>query len=200
MRKKTLAAILAFTIIITMFIFCAMYLTRPDSNAYSLQILEEARQRQNKSLISVTAPLNTDTYQMSQEERMAEKVAEILSSDAAFASGVKDVIIEDVEAYMEVLGNEVGTDVLESAKAYVDSQSAIIEANASSYAINVSEENAKKLIGESEISTANLIDAKIAEALDNAIKSYVSEEVKAFSASDRAYTDSQTSKDRKSVV
>ena len=103
MRKKTLAAILAFTIIITMFIFCAMYLTRPDSNAYSLQILEEARQRQNKSLISVTAPLNTDTYQMSQEERMAEKVAEILSSDAAFASGVKDVIIEDVEAYMEVL-------------------------------------------------------------------------------------------------
>ena len=39
-----------------------------------------------------------------------------------------------------------------------------------------------------------MIDAKIAEALDNAIKSYVSEEVKAFSASDRAYTDSQTSK------
>ena len=201
MRKKTLAAILALTIIITMFMFCAMYLTRPESSAYSLQVLEEARQRQNKSLISVTAPLNTDTSQMSQEERIAAKVAEILSADAMFASDVKDVIIEDVETYMEVLGKEVGVDVLESAKAYVDGQNAIVIESAAKYsdsvaseAIKSSSENTIKLIEDSQIDTASLIDAKIEESFNNVFKSYVSDEVKAFSASDRAYTDSQASK------
>lgn len=201
MRRKTLAALVTATFILTVFVFCAMWVTRPESSSYSLQVLEEARNRQKQSLVSVSAPLNTDTYQMTQEERIAAMVAEILSSNDEFIGDVKDVLIDDVEYKMAEIGDEVRSDVLSNANAYADQAASLAVGEAATYsdlaadgAIRDSRVNTIKLIAESEAKTSALIDSKIDDSFENDVKSYVSGEVKAFSASDRAYTDSQTAK------
>lgn len=201
MRKKTLASILTFTIVLTLFAFCALYLTRPESNSYSLKILEEARLRQKSSLISVSAPLETDVTQLTQEERIAIKVAEILSSDALFVSDVKDVLLEDVESSMELLGEDIRTSVLSEAGQQIDEGYASALKDAAAYsdkaaekAIAAADDNAQALILESEARETALIDSKIDAFFNGPVKDYVSSEGKAYSASDRAYADLQASK------
>ena len=201
MRKKTLASILTFTIVLTLFAFCALYLTRPESNSYSLKILEEARLRQKSSLISVSAPLETDVTQLTQEERIAIKVAEILSSDALFVSDVKDVLLEDVESSMELLGEDIRTSVLSEAGQQIDEGYASALQDAAAYsdkaakkAIAAADDNAQALILESEARETALIDSKIDAFFNGPVKDYVSSEGKAYSASDRAYADLQASK------
>lgn len=201
MRKKTLAAFIVFTFILTMFVFYVMYSTRPESNSYTLQVLEEARNRQNMSLVSVDAPLNTDTYQMTQEERIAKEVAAILSEDASFASDVKDMLITDAEAYMNGLASTVRSEVLSQSALYTDTQGEKVLSEASGYsdsiydkAIEDSSKNTLGYIAEAEARIEGIIDSRVSASFEDDIKEYVSGEVKAISASDRAYTDSQTSR------
>ena len=201
MRKKTLAAFIVFTFILTMFVFYVMYSTRPESNSYTLQVLEEARNRQNMSLVSVDAPLNTDTYQMTQEERIAKEVAAILSEDASFASDVKDMLITDAEAYMNGLASTVRSEVLSQSALYTDTQDEKVLSEASGYsdsiydkAIEDSSKNTLGYIAEAEARIEGIIDSRVSASFEDDIKEYVSGEVKAISASDRAYTDSQTSR------
>lgn len=201
MRKKTLAAFIVFTFILTMFVFYVMYSTRPESSSYTLQVLEEARNRQNMSLVSVDAPLNTDTYQMTQEERIAKEVAAILSEDASFASDVKDMLITDAEAYMNGLASTVRSEVLSQSALYTDTKGEKVLSEASGYsdsiydkAIEDSSKNTLGYIAEAEARIEGIIDSRVSASFEDDIKEYVSGEVKAISASDRAYTDSQTSR------
>lgn len=201
MRKKTLAAIVTLTVIMTMFVFCAMWITRPESSSYSLQILEEARERQKKSLITVTAPLNTDTYQMSQEERIAQKVAELLSSDNLFIKDVKDVLIADVESTMSSLGAEAEANAIKATAAYSENivsqaieKAALYSDQAAANAADIAGAYTREMISSSETVLAEKMDEKVALSFETDVKDYVAEELKAYSASDRAYTDSQTAR------
>lgn len=102
MSKKTWAIIISATVVVTLFVFSCMWVTRPASNSYALQVLEEAKGRQDQSIISVS-PMATDTSKMSDEDKMAEKVSYILMNDEEFVSAMKtpEVPIEEYKAYTD---------------------------------------------------------------------------------------------------
>ena len=93
MGKKTRIVLLAVTVVIAVFTFGMMWAVRPNAQD---PVLEAARERQSEPLLSVSEPLETDTAAISAEEKMAEKVAALLSSDEEFISALSNQIAANV--------------------------------------------------------------------------------------------------------
>ena len=106
MGKKTRIVLLAVTVVIAVFTFGMMWTVRPNAND---SVLEAARERQTESLLSVSQPLKTDPETISNEEEMAEKVAEILLSDDDFIAAIADKVVAsvDINEYIPGITEEV---------------------------------------------------------------------------------------------
>lgn len=123
MGKKTRVALLTITVVLTLFTFVSMYMTRPGHSDWAKKVLEEAAARQNQSLVSVKEPLETDTKVLSEEEKMAEKVAAILSDDSSFNDKVKANIVNDITDELEAWKNSVKDDISKDVEEYLSSYS-----------------------------------------------------------------------------
>ncbi len=123
MGKKTRVALLTITVVLTLFTFVSMYITRPGHSDWAKKVLEEAAARQNQSLVSVQEPLETDTKVLSDEEKMAEKVAAILAEDSSFNDKVKNNIVEDIKDELETWKSTVKDDISKEVEEYLSSYS-----------------------------------------------------------------------------
>lgn len=102
MGRKTRIVLLSVTTVLAVVTFIAMLAVRPGTES---QVLEAARERQQEPLLSVSEPLETDVKTLSDEERMAEKVRELLLSDEAFiaslSSSIESIVPEYVTEWVE---------------------------------------------------------------------------------------------------
>lgn len=129
MSRKAGLAIISITLTVTACLAVAMFILNPNAGEDSLgaRILAEAKARQSESIITVPEPLKTDIVALTEEEKMAEKVSVILSSDEAFVAdigsqaapvvGEKISDLEDV--YSEDMIRRIDASTAE-AKAYTD--------------------------------------------------------------------------------
>lgn len=97
MGRKTRIILLSVTAVLAVVTFIAMLAVRPGTDS---EVLEEARARQQEPLLSVAEPLETDITALTEEEKMAEKVREILLSDEEFISAVSASIESVVPEYV----------------------------------------------------------------------------------------------------
>ncbi|MBQ0071898.1 MAG: hypothetical protein KBS81_08635 [Spirochaetales bacterium] len=147
MSKKSGAIILTATATVTVFAAAAAIFLGParGSDSFSAEVLENARKRQNYSVASVPQPLETDLQVLSDEERMAEKVASILKDDAAFLGTVGDKSAEYVGEKISDLEEIYSSDMikrmdekseaaLQEAKTYASDVSSAVEFSSKSYA------------------------------------------------------------------
>ena len=81
MGKASRIVILTITIVLTVFVFCGMWVFRPEAES---SVLESARQRQSTPLVNVQEPLETDLKVLSEEEEFEQKVRELLAEDPYF--------------------------------------------------------------------------------------------------------------------
>ena len=95
--KNLRIVLLAVTAVLAVFTFSTMLAVRPGQQS---AVLEAARARQQEPILSVTEPLETNTDQIAEEERIAELVAGILSSDEDFIAGVSSQVGETVPGYV----------------------------------------------------------------------------------------------------
>ena len=95
--KKLRIVLLAITAVIAVFSFSTMLAVRPGQHS---AVLEAARERQRVPILSVTEPLETNTDQIAEEERIARLVADILISDDAFIGGVSDKVEAAIPGYI----------------------------------------------------------------------------------------------------
>lgn len=123
MGKRTRVSLLTITVVVTIFTFCSMWLTRPGHSQWAAKVLEEAAARQSQSLVTVKEPLETDTKVLSDEEKMAEKVAALLTSDNTFNNNVKDNITADIKDELEAWKESVKSDILKEVEGYMQSYS-----------------------------------------------------------------------------
>lgn len=112
MGKKTRIVLLTVTAVLAVFVFSAMWTVRPGTHN---AVLEAARARQNEPLLSVAEPLETDVKALSEEERMAEEVAALLSADDAFISSLAAAIADEIslDSYIPELTEAVYSRVAE---------------------------------------------------------------------------------------
>lgn len=97
MGRKTRIILLSVTAVLAVVTFIAMLAVRPGTDS---EVLEEARARQQEPLLSVAEPLETDITALTEEEKMAEKVREILLADEEFISAVSASIESVVPEYV----------------------------------------------------------------------------------------------------
>ncbi len=95
--KKLRIVLLAITAVLAVFSFSTMLAVRPGQHS---AVLEAARERQRVPILSVTEPLETNTDQIAEEERIARLVADILLSDEAFIGGVSDQVEAAIPGYV----------------------------------------------------------------------------------------------------
>ena len=95
--KKLRIVLLAITAVLAVFSFSTMLAVRPGQHS---AVLEAARERQRVPILSVTEPLETNTDQIAEEERIARLVADILLSDEAFIGGVSDQVEAAIPGYI----------------------------------------------------------------------------------------------------
>lgn len=102
MSRKSNTVLLTTTITLTVFVAALVLFFNPNMglDSYSSQVLNEAIDRQNTPLISVTQPLVTDTEVIREEEKMAQKVSEILQNDESFISNVGDSSVGYIDSRM----------------------------------------------------------------------------------------------------
>lgn len=102
MSRKSNTVLLTTTITLTVFVAALVLFFNPNMglDSYSSQVLNEAIDRQNTPLISVTQPLVTDTEVIREEEKMAQKVSEILQKDESFISNVGDSSVGYIDSRM----------------------------------------------------------------------------------------------------
>ena len=95
--KKLRIVLLAITAVLAVFSFSTMLAVRPGQHS---AVLEAARERQRVPILSVTEPLETNTDQIAEEERIARLVVDILLSDEAFIGGVSDQVEAAIPGYI----------------------------------------------------------------------------------------------------
>lgn len=102
MSRKSNTVLLTTTITLTVFVAALVLFFNPNMglDSYSSQVLNEAIERQNTPLINVTQPLVTDTEVIREEEKMAQKVSEILQNDESFISNVGDSSVGYIDSRM----------------------------------------------------------------------------------------------------
>ena len=90
MSKKSGSVILSITVVLTLFVAASVFLLSParGSDSFASAVMDEAKKRQNSSVVTVSGTLETDTSVRSDEERMAEKVSGILLEDQGFVEGI----------------------------------------------------------------------------------------------------------------
>lgn len=154
MGKQLRYILLSFTVVLAIFLFALLWQVRPGHDS---SILNEARARQQKTLLEVQKPLVTDVVELSEEEKMSEKVSDILLTDEAFASAVAEKLEEMIPPYVEKYTAE-----------YISTLKADIIAEVSSQVLN----DKSTLFTEIEQSILSLLDQKIATSED-ALYSYI---------------------------
>ena len=121
--KKLRIVLLAITAVLAVFSFSTMLAVRPGQHS---AVLEAARERQRVPILSVTEPLETNTDQIAEEERIARLVADILLSDEAFIGGVSDQVEAAIPGYItEWVQSEEFAAIMD--KALEDSISEIVD-------------------------------------------------------------------------
>ena len=121
--KKLRIVLLAITAVLAVFSFSTMLAVRPGQHS---AVLEAARERQRVPILSVTEPLETNTDQIAEEERIARLVADILLSDGAFIGGVSDQVEAAIPGYItEWVQSEEFAAIMD--KALEDSISEIVD-------------------------------------------------------------------------
>ena len=121
--KKLRIVLLAITAVLAVFSFSTMLAVRPGQHS---AVLEAARERQRVPILSVTEPLETNTDQIAEEERIARLVADILLSDEAFIGGVSDQVEAAIPGYVtEWVQSEEFAAIMD--KALEDSISEIVD-------------------------------------------------------------------------
>ena len=97
MGRKTRIILLSITAVLAVVTFIAILAVRPGTES---EVLAAARARQQEPLLSVAEPLETDVRTLTEEERMAEKVKELLLSDEEFIGSVSSSIESVVPEYV----------------------------------------------------------------------------------------------------
>lgn len=123
MSRKIGSVILTITVVLTVFTAGALYLSSPERGSDSLvsQILDEARNRQDSSIVTVSEPLETDLAVRSAEEKMAEKVSSILIEDQNFLNTIGDKSTAYVESTLDNIEEEYVSSVDEKILGHVES-------------------------------------------------------------------------------
>ncbi len=123
MSRKIGSVILTITVVLTVFTAGALYLSSPERGSDSLvsQILDEARNRQDSSIVTVSEPLETDLAVRSEEEKMAEKVSSILLEDQNFLNTIGDKSTAYVESTLDNIEEEYVSSVDEKILGHVES-------------------------------------------------------------------------------
>lgn len=142
MSKRSGTIILTATATITVFaaaVAVSIGMGR-GKDSYSTQILEDAKKRQNYSVAAVPQPLETDLQVLTEEDRMAEKVAVILREDSAFLGTVGDksaaYVGEKISDLEEIYASDMVERIdasLKEAKLYTDDASSSVEFKAKAY-------------------------------------------------------------------
>lgn len=204
MDKKARVILLTITVVLTLFTFVSMCLTRPGHSELAEKVLKAAAERQSQSLVSINEPLETDTAVLSAEEKMASSVAEILKADSEFNGYVKDTAkaIADIEldewkksTKAEILSNVEDIMSSYSLDEYIPALEAKISESIDNRFGELSSELDSKLsdnISAAEAyadnSSANAVDSSKAYT-DNAIESSA-EELKAYADQNAVDVDS----------
>ena len=98
MGKRFRYIILTFTVVLAVFAFAMLWQVRPG---YDSKVLDEARARQEKTLLEVSAPLKTDIVELTAEEEMAQKVSDILRTDDDFIASISQKLESSIPGYVE---------------------------------------------------------------------------------------------------
>lgn len=182
MNKKAWLIILAVTSAVTVFALCSTWVLRPNSStaAYADQVFQEAKERQNSSIVSVSEPLKTNVDEMSEEDRLVSKVVALLSVDDAFLTNTANKIKADIDDELDSWGSDYRDEILKE-----------VEKEGDSYKAEINEElNAK----EAELLSyldSHLADSKsYSDQLAESIKSYIDSSV----VSAKEYIDSEIDK------
>ena len=119
MGKASRIVILTITIVLTVFVFCGMWVFRPEAES---SVLESARQRQSTPLVNVQEPLETDLKVLSEEEEFEQKVRELLAEDPYFleklTESTRTSLIAD-EDFVSGIGDRVVDGARETATSIV---------------------------------------------------------------------------------
>ncbi len=113
MSKKSGSVILSITVVLTLFVAASVFLLSParGSDSFASAVMDEARKRQNSSVVTVSGTLETDTSVRSDEERMAEKVSGILLEDQGFVEGIGEKNTAYIESAFDNLEKEYTSSV-----------------------------------------------------------------------------------------
>lgn len=113
MSKKSGSVILSITVVLTLFVAASVFLLSParGSDSFASAVMDEAKKRQNSSVVTVSGTLETDTSVRSDEERMAEKVSGILLEDQGFVEGIGEKNTAYIESAFDNLEKEYTSSV-----------------------------------------------------------------------------------------
>ena len=117
MGKRFRYIVLTFTVVLAIFAFAMLWVVRPG---YDSKVLDEARARQEKTLLEVSAPLKTDIVKLSAEEEMARKVSDILKSDEEFIASVSQKLEATIPGYVESYTAKYTTDLDKNIRSEID--------------------------------------------------------------------------------
>ena len=117
MGKRFRYIILTFTVVLAIFAFGLLWVVRPG---YDSKVLDEARARQEKTLLEVSAPLKTDIVKLSEEEEMAKKVSDILKADEDFISSVSQKLESTIPGYVEKYTAKYTSDLDQNIRSTID--------------------------------------------------------------------------------
>ena len=130
MSRRSGTVVLTLTVTVTVFVAAMAVVTNPKlgEEAYSSKVLEEARMRQNVTVVSVPAPLETDVSVLREEDIMAGKVSQILLEDQEYLGVISDKGAEYVGNKISDLEVRYSSDTYrkiedgdKAGRAYVDS-------------------------------------------------------------------------------
>ncbi len=89
--RSSRTIVLTFTTVLAVAVFAGIWTFRPGQQED--EILKAARERQKQSLIEIREPLETDVKKLTEDEKMAQRVKELLLEDAEFSSAVSEKVI-----------------------------------------------------------------------------------------------------------
>lgn len=122
MSKKSGSVVLSITVVLTLFVAASVFLLSParGSDSFASQVMEEAKKRQNSSVVTVSEPLETNTSVRSDEEKMAGKVSELLLEDQSFLDSIGNRSTAYIESALEKIEEEYASGVDEILTQKVD--------------------------------------------------------------------------------
>ncbi len=114
MGRNVRIVLLTVTAVMSVFVFACMLAVKPGADT---AVLDQARDRQDDPILTVSQPLETSVDTLAEEKRIAETVKELLLSDEEFASSVSDKIYTGVPALVQAwLSSDDGKAMLDSVK------------------------------------------------------------------------------------